>query len=173
MFYSVVLFIVRMCGLDVCSSLFFFNDTATTEIYTLSLHDALPILEIQQRGDPREIFCSGQNLNSHRNHLIWWQISCIFHIWKPFCAAVHGFLTVNYLKQVTFELKKHAIQHGQNIFLCWSLSKPMADWSPRPVNSACKVSLSYAALLPRNAASKFWKFSKGGNIGNRLATVNF
>src|SRR2546429_7932131 len=24
-------------------SLFFFNDTATTEIYTLSLHDALPI----------------------------------------------------------------------------------------------------------------------------------
>src|SRR3712207_8118641 len=25
--------------------LFFFNDTATTEIYTLSLHDALPIYE--------------------------------------------------------------------------------------------------------------------------------
>src|SRR5258705_251203 len=25
------------------SNLFFFNDTATTEIYTLSLHDALPI----------------------------------------------------------------------------------------------------------------------------------
>ena len=24
---------------------FFFNDTATTEIYTLSLHDALPIWE--------------------------------------------------------------------------------------------------------------------------------
>ena len=27
----------------VCSISFFFNDTATTEIYTLSLHDALPI----------------------------------------------------------------------------------------------------------------------------------
>src|SRR2546426_10396206 len=26
-----------------CSLFFFFNDTATTEIYTLSLHDALPI----------------------------------------------------------------------------------------------------------------------------------
>src|SRR5258708_31258324 len=26
------------------SCIFFFNDTATTEIYTLSLHDALPIL---------------------------------------------------------------------------------------------------------------------------------
>src|SRR5256885_13051169 len=29
---------------------FFFNDTATTEIYTLSLHDALPILPGRQRG---------------------------------------------------------------------------------------------------------------------------
>src|SRR2546430_12414852 len=28
--------------------LFFFNDTATTEIYTLSLHDALPICPAQQ-----------------------------------------------------------------------------------------------------------------------------
>src|SRR3712207_7517459 len=27
---------------------FFFNDTATTEIYTLSLHDALPILTVGQ-----------------------------------------------------------------------------------------------------------------------------
>jgi len=27
----------------VCCFFFFFNDTATTEIYTLSLHDALPI----------------------------------------------------------------------------------------------------------------------------------
>src|SRR3712207_9074779 len=26
-----------------CRGVFFFNDTATTEIYTLSLHDALPI----------------------------------------------------------------------------------------------------------------------------------
>src|SRR3712207_7877161 len=28
---------------DAMSFIFFFNDTATTEIYTLSLHDALPI----------------------------------------------------------------------------------------------------------------------------------
>src|SRR2546422_11719323 len=27
---------------------FFFNDTATTEIYTLSLHDALPISELDE-----------------------------------------------------------------------------------------------------------------------------
>src|SRR5256886_13599020 len=27
---------------------FFFNDTATTEIYTLSLHDALPICDVER-----------------------------------------------------------------------------------------------------------------------------
>src|SRR3712207_7211153 len=36
-------------------SSFFFNDTATTEIYTLSLHDALPILRgyVARTGRPR------------------------------------------------------------------------------------------------------------------------
>src|SRR2546430_16434158 len=35
------------------SLLFFFNDTATTEIYTLSLHDALPISRTDCRPRPR------------------------------------------------------------------------------------------------------------------------
>src|SRR2546422_10407326 len=34
-----------MSFVTVITSFFFFNDTATTEIYTLSLHDALPISE--------------------------------------------------------------------------------------------------------------------------------
>src|SRR2546430_15547704 len=33
------------------SFFFFFNDTATTEIYTLSLHDALPISAILARNE--------------------------------------------------------------------------------------------------------------------------
>src|SRR2546426_5191241 len=32
-----------LIAVPIASSFFFFNDTATTEIYTLSLHDALPI----------------------------------------------------------------------------------------------------------------------------------
>src|SRR5690554_8198580 len=36
LFYIFAMMIIRF-------TLFFFNDTATTEIYTLSLHDALPI----------------------------------------------------------------------------------------------------------------------------------
>src|SRR3712207_8579781 len=55
---------------------FFFNDTATTEIYTLSLHDALPIYEPPQHPDMRsrdanarggmhcvrQVLCQSQNL---------------------------------------------------------------------------------------------------------------
>src|ERR1017187_10646432 len=35
--------------LTFCVLFFFFNDTATTEIYTLSLHDALPIYGHEKR----------------------------------------------------------------------------------------------------------------------------
>src|SRR2546422_7744171 len=39
-----------------CRYFFFFNDTATTEIYTLSLHDALPISVVHHdRGRVREL----------------------------------------------------------------------------------------------------------------------
>src|SRR5256885_17241341 len=34
---------------------FFFNDTATTEIYTLSLHDALPIWVIREHPEFRRL----------------------------------------------------------------------------------------------------------------------
>src|SRR2546430_10315873 len=37
-------------------SFFFFNDTATTEIYTLSLHDALPISDVKS-GRTRHASC--------------------------------------------------------------------------------------------------------------------
>src|SRR5258708_16801113 len=42
----------------ILSLFFFFNDTATTEIYTLSLHDALPISFPRQRTEP----CTEPNL---------------------------------------------------------------------------------------------------------------
>src|SRR5438874_9554867 len=37
-------------------SIFFFNDTATTEIYTLSLHDALPISLIVHKEEQLVLF---------------------------------------------------------------------------------------------------------------------
>src|SRR2546430_16938309 len=63
---------------------FFFNDTATTEIYTLSLHDALPIyglgvVRLVDRGDPdvhdavdggevAELFAVGADLGRSEEH---------------------------------------------------------------------------------------------------------
>src|SRR3712207_8700184 len=41
----------RTCSIFVLM-FFFFNDTATTEIYTLSLHDALPIFREEAMGAP-------------------------------------------------------------------------------------------------------------------------
>src|SRR2546430_9742424 len=46
-------------GLPTFASFFFFNDTATTEIYTLSLHDALPISRPAARRASRVNFSSG------------------------------------------------------------------------------------------------------------------
>src|SRR3712207_9568892 len=49
--------------------LFFFNDTATTEIYTLSLHDALPIYRRPGgRPGPRHTERSGGSVPSARAH---------------------------------------------------------------------------------------------------------
>src|SRR2546425_4011935 len=41
------------CIRPTCVLFFFFNDTATTEIYTLSLHDALPIFRARRRHSAR------------------------------------------------------------------------------------------------------------------------
>src|SRR5260363_170867 len=48
---------VGQCFASSKYSIFFFNDTPTTEIYTLSLHDALPISVVRPvlRGDRREL----------------------------------------------------------------------------------------------------------------------
>src|SRR5471030_3541797 len=48
------------------SLFFFFNDTATTEIYTLSLHDALPISDARGR-DGRIAKFTTQKSTGHRS----------------------------------------------------------------------------------------------------------
>src|SRR3712207_7559829 len=44
---------------------FFFNDTATTEIYTLSLHDALPISGLSEGATPAPEHLKGSLLGPH------------------------------------------------------------------------------------------------------------
>src|SRR2546428_5235230 len=49
---------------------FFFNDTATTEIYTLSLHDALPICCSVSPGHPVEIRRHAKRLRLRKDELL-------------------------------------------------------------------------------------------------------
>src|SRR2546422_4768277 len=60
---------------------FFFNDTATTEIYTLSLHDALPIFQSKGIGAiswQRSLVTASRNAEEHHEraiHMPYWRRS--------------------------------------------------------------------------------------------------
>src|SRR5256885_17206660 len=58
---------MHLCSYNVVCLLFFFfffNDTATTEIYTLSLHDALPI-SVSSFGSARSEVGAGCSMSAH------------------------------------------------------------------------------------------------------------
>src|SRR2546430_13627910 len=91
---------------------FFFNDTATTEIYTLSLHDALPILlplGPRRPSGPRsplifqEIFCSpsgdrkSTRLNSSHS-----QIS-----YAVFCLKKKKHIHINHILSLPLTVQEH------------------------------------------------------------------
>src|SRR3712207_9332901 len=58
----------------------FFNDTATTEIYTLSLHDALPIFEpfLPKRGDG--LMLSASDIETYRTCPLKYKFARVFRI---------------------------------------------------------------------------------------------
>src|SRR5258708_40080228 len=56
-----------MMLLPLIAVFFFFNDTATTEIYTLSLHDALPIFKAGLAPDANEVYQNGVGFKAKRN----------------------------------------------------------------------------------------------------------
>jgi len=68
-----------LCVFSLYRFFFFFNDTATTEIYTLSLHDALPICNSDAVGraiatlarDPDLRARLGSNARRRAEHLTW------------------------------------------------------------------------------------------------------
>ena len=73
---------------------FFFNDTATTEIYTLSLHDALPILQVLRK------FMSGMRGERIVIVSIWTVVSLTARFAGPPTAT--WFIVRNGLRSVDF-----------------------------------------------------------------------
>src|SRR2546430_16281028 len=60
--YSLIPVFLKTSPHYICFFFFFFNDTATTEIYTLSLHDALPISDVRCR---RRSHCGNATVGHH------------------------------------------------------------------------------------------------------------
>src|SRR6266480_4034739 len=72
MFFTYIMLFLFLCFFC-CFFFFFFNDTATTEIYTLSLHDALPISRSGSGGSSarrssREQTCDRDHASRRRGH---------------------------------------------------------------------------------------------------------
>src|SRR2546423_9477472 len=80
---------------------FFFNDTATTEIYTLSLHDALPIW--RARASPSRIRCPP---NSPPRRI--GPTSPVLFIWRRSCARLICAFGVMRSEEHTSELQSLA-----------------------------------------------------------------
>src|SRR5258705_2558369 len=59
-----------MCSFSPLYSFFFFNDTATTEIYTLSLHDALPILARRSHAEQSQVRALPAHLHIHHTRVL-------------------------------------------------------------------------------------------------------
>src|SRR3712207_8665132 len=103
---------------------FFFNDTATTEIYTLSLHDALPILRswrassrAHQRASQLDSFSV-----SARN--------------APCCFAAHGSCTECRSEEHTSELQ------SRQYLVCRLLLEKKKRYIPYPASPIRVVSLA-------------------------------
>src|SRR2546430_16400013 len=70
-FYSSVLWLFSVLSHLLLSFIFFFfffffNDTATTEIYTLSLHDALPISDVHRLARGHALAAGDDRCRRHR-----------------------------------------------------------------------------------------------------------
>src|SRR5438874_3311538 len=106
--------------------LFFFNDTATTEIYTLSLHDALPIFvkslgpymlttkatSINPAPSPRSEEHTSE-LQSRRD-----LVCRLLLEKKKSCRARHFFLSWPECEHATSKCRRHP-HPGRNVRLRW------------------------------------------------------
>src|ERR1039457_3937307 len=78
---------VAGCTTESILLFFFFNDTATTEIYTLSLHDAFPILMLLWPTlSSMDCIASGSILP--RSSLLVWLPLLILVVWFPISSVV-------------------------------------------------------------------------------------
>src|SRR2546421_12499888 len=69
-FFILMIFLLVVVRRRLLFTFFFFNDTATTEIYTLSLHDALPISSTPSATE-RRMSVTSSGRSSRRTTMRW------------------------------------------------------------------------------------------------------
>src|SRR2546430_15107443 len=89
-------FLFRMASRIVSIRFFFFNDTATTEIYTLSLHDALPI-SYQQKESTARVASIMENTNLSKQQ----QVSEIMRQMLTQAQTAGQYFTNDQIKEMT------------------------------------------------------------------------
>src|SRR3712207_7765387 len=114
--------------------LFFFNDTATTEIYTLSLHDALPILHTNALDEALALPTDFSARIARNTQLFLQQESGTTRIIDPWGGSY-------YVERLTYELAQKAWSHIQEVE---SLGG-MADRKSTRLNSS-HANISYAVF---------------------------
>src|SRR5256885_4142925 len=77
-----------MCTTPRCCLFFFFNDTATTEIYTLSLHDALPISSPNLKQGPALFALKGVTPNFRNGQMQQFNLSVQRELGKEMVATI-------------------------------------------------------------------------------------
>src|SRR5262249_47005088 len=128
--------IISAVTLHLAHSTFFFTDTATTEIYTLSLHDALPICRI---GRPRARLYS-------------WKRARRLEIEKTQTSAPSGRLLI--CDRVEEIMTRSARIGLTTALLLGGVTFAMAQYGP-PIgtNSSCGSFAMFAAILRASTAS--------------------
>src|SRR3712207_8338138 len=101
--------------------LFFFNDTATTEIYTLSLHDALPIYPVQ-----KQVFA----------FMPW----ILMFLMAPFAAGLQLYWTVNNIISIAQQKLLRSEEHTSELqsrqyLVCRLLLEKKKNYTTSPAHT--------------------------------------
>src|SRR2546430_11339193 len=104
---------------------FFFNDTATTEIYTLSLHDALPILSV--------VFQVAHCVEEAEFPLPREETGRVEHAW-----AIHqAETTVDFARRRDRKSTRLNSSHSQISYAVFCLKKKTNTWVPTLADLSC------------------------------------
>src|SRR3712207_7257014 len=119
------LYELSVFGILLCS-VFFFNDTATTEIYTLSLHDALPISpRTSQTTAARRTFEPGRRKSSTSPRII-----SGGRLDRKSTRLNSSHANISYAVFCLKKKKRHAsrVRLAGLVVHCWPMAQPKAVW---------------------------------------------